>query len=602
MDLNREGELERVTRPVVGMGRCPSTLNPFATASAYARTIIDVVYTPGVRFHPETNEIVAWGFTDWTVHPENAGSSDPTIVATLREDLTWSDTGEPVTAADVKFTIEYVTEHELRGLISELDFRSIGDVRTDGEQTVEFYLDTADCRWPSILGTPILPAHRWSGVSDPESYDPVAEGGPVGSGPFVIGDVQWDDYVLLECRDDEAIPWNDLARLDWLDEDGPFVDELLFVGLEGEGTREEAALAGDIDQTWGPIEVDAARTAEESTRVKLFESDDDGWGHISFNTCRVPLDDVAFRQFSVKLMDHEAVAEDFYDGYAIPGSYVTPVAYEEWRPPEPWEIDEFEGIEVPSLSFPGNGGPFELDEAAIELARTFLRDHPDAVHEYTFEEAVTELGSAPDGKELYVDGVPLPEAHTDGHGANGIGPLRLSMNPPGDDPSPRERAHKTWVQTLRRVGVPVEFSFESWQEQTQRVDIEQDFDMYERGWDRIDPNNDHFTTLFSSENANLSGEPDGQRYLNAMGYTGADDLIERQRQVMDNDRRKPIVKRLLVRIWYDSPTLVQEYIKNLFIVNSEYSGHVSTTGGINNVYTWLNVRKEGDGSTASAGD
>lgn len=598
MCLQREDESERGTiRPVVGMGRCPNTLNPFRTTSAYTRTIVDAVNTPGVRYHPETNEVVPWGFADWTLRPDNVGTAEPTITATLREDLTWSDTGDPVTAADVEFTIEYVTNHELRGLISELDFRSIGDVRTDGEYTVEFYLDAPDCRWPSILGTPILPAHRWSGVSDPESYEPAEDGGPVGSGPFVVADVQWDEYVLLERRDRDSIPWNGLDHLDWLDEEGPFVDELLFVGLEGEGTREEAALSGEIDQTWGPIEVDAAQEAAESDRVALIESDDDGWGHISFNTRRVPLDDVAFRQLLVKLMDHEAVAEEFYDGYATPGSYATPVAYEEWRPPEPWEIDEFEGMAVPSLSFPGDGEPFELDEAAVERAREFLLGHPDAVHDYTFEEAITDLTVAPDGKELYVDGVPLPEAHTDGHGNDGLGPLRLSMNPPGDDPSPRERAHTSWVDALRRVGIPVDFSFESWKEQTRRVDVEQDFDMYERGWDRIGPNNDHFTTLFSSENANLSGEVDGKRYLNAMGYADADDLIERQREVMDNDRRKPIVKRLLVKLWYDSPTLVQEYITNLFIVNPEYTGHVSTTGGINNVYTWLNVRKEAARST-----
>jgi peptide/nickel transport system substrate-binding protein len=588
-------ESKRATEgPVVGMGRCPETLNPLDTTSAYADTILDAVYTQGVRHHPETNEVVPWGFADWALEPDNAGTDEPTITATLRDDLTWSDTGDPVTASDVAFTVEYVTDHELRGLIPALTFQSIEEIRTDGEYTVEYYLDAQDSRWPAILGAPILPEHRWSDVSDPESYDPVGHGGPVGSGPFAVAEVDWDEYVLLERRDDDAIPWNGLEHVDWLDEDGPFVDELLFVGLEGEGAREDAAFAGDIDQTWGPIEVDAAKKAADAEGVKLFEADDDGWGHVSFNTRRVPLDDVAFRQLLVKLMDHEAVANDFYDGYADPGSYVTPVAYEEWRPPEPWEVDEYEGMTVPSLSFPGDAGPFELDEAAIDRAREFLRTHPDAEHEYTFEEAVTDLTDAPDGTELYVDGKPLPEAHTDGRGTAGIGPLQFSMNPPGDDPSPRERAHRTWVETLRRVGVPVEFSFESWREQTQNVDVEQDFDMYERGWDGIDPSNNHFTNLFSGENANLSGEPDGKRYLNAMGYTGADDLIERQRRTMDTEHRKSLVKRLLVTIWYDAPSLVQEYIEALFIVNEEYEGHVSTTGGINNPYTWLNVRKRDD--------
>jgi peptide/nickel transport system substrate-binding protein len=576
---------------IIGMGRCPETLNPFDTTSAYAETILNAIYTRGVRYHPETNDVVPWGFTDWTLAPDNASTDEPTVTATLRDDLIWSD-GEPVTAADVKFTIDFVVDNELRGLISEVDFQRITEVRTDGKYTVELVQETIDSRWPSILGTLILPAHRWSDVSDPETYDPVEHGGPVGSGPFALAEIDWDEYVLLERQDDNAIPWNDLPEVDWLDEDGPFVDELLFVGLEGKGTRETAALNGDIDQTWGPIEVDAAKDVDEDEGVRLIKADDDGWGHISFNTRRVPLDDVAFRQLLVKLMDHEAVADDFYEGYANPGTYATPLAYDEWRPPEPWEIDEFDGIPVPSLTFPGDNGPFELDRSAVKRAREFLLNQEDAPHEYTFEEAVTDLTDAPDGNELYVDGVPLSEAHTDGRREDAIGPLEFSMNPPGDDPSPRERAHKQWVESLRRVGIPVAFTYESWREQTKHVDIEQDFDMYERGWDGISPSNDHFTTLFSSESANLSGEPDGRRYMNAMGYSNADDLIERQRRTMDDDRRKQLVKKLLARIWYDAPTLIQEYINTLFIVNEEYRGHVSTTGGINNLYTWLNVRRD----------
>lgn len=595
-DRGDPGPDRPVAGPVVGMGRCPETLNPFATTSAYAHTVLDAVYTRGVRFHPETNDVVPWGFADWTLHPERVGTGEPSITATLREGLTWSDTGDAVTAADVAFTAEYVMDHEVRGLVSEVWFRSVETVRAADERTVEYVQHEPDGRWPAVLRVPILPAHRWSRVSDPASRDPVAAGGPVGSGPFVVAEVAWDDHVLLERRPREAIPWNDLPYVDWLDGDGPFVDELLFVELEGEGTREEAALAGDIDQTWGPINVAAAERARAADGVRLFESEDDGWGHVSFNTRRVPLDDVAFRQLLVKLMDHEAVAAagEFYDGYAAPGSYATPKAYDAWRPPEPAAIDEYDGVEVPTLPFPGDGGPFELDGAAVERARSFLLDHPDAAHEYAFGEAVTDCTDAPDGKELYVDGRPLPAAHADGRGGDGLGPLQFSMNPPGDDPGPRERAHDRWVGALRRVGVPVEFSHESWEEQTRKVDVEADFDMYERGWDGIDPINDHYTTLFHSENARPPGESDGGRYLNAMGYDGADDLIERQRREMDEDRRRELVRRLLVRIWHDAPTLVQEYIRNLFIVNRAYEGHVSTTGGINNLYTWLNVRETGE--------
>lgn len=587
---------DTAVRPVVGMAGPPRSLNPFEASNAYAATMIEAVYSQGVVTHPSKDEVIPWAFESWDLKPENAGTGDPTIVARLRDDLTWNDGGGAVTAADVAFTINYAKEHETSGFVAASDFASVEEVTVDrpGGQTVNYFLSEPDCAWATkLLGNQIVPKHVWENVSDPAQRTPLSEGGPVGSGPFRVTDHRHATHEEFELtrRDRDAIPWNELEYTDWLREGGPFVDGLVVRIYEQNDAREAALLNGKIDQPFGPIEIDAAERAREEEHLELRTINDDGWGHISFNTRRVPFDDVAFRQFLVKLMDHTAVVEDFYHGIgALKGTYVTPAAYEDWRPPEPTETDEYEGIPVPNLTFPGNSGEFTLDDAHVREAWNFLLNHEEAVHNYSLGSAVTDLTDSPDEQELYVDGEPFVEAHTDNAGSPGQGPVRVSRNPPDDEPTPRVEAVSGWINALARVGVPVESDYQTWAEQSENVYREQTFDAYERGWDGISANNDHLTQLFSSAGARLDDDPGGRRYRNTMGYTGADELITEQQAMMDPQGRKPIVKRVLAQIWHDAPTLVQEYIKNLQPVTTAYTGRVQTVGGVNNKQTWLNVR------------
>ncbi len=578
--------------PVLGMAGKPESLNPLHTSSAYSATIMNAIYTHGTALHPDQDEVVPWGFRDWELYPENAGTSDPTVVVELRDDLTWSD-GRPVTAEDVQFTVEYTKEQQASGILADSDFGSVEDVTVDSDSgtTVSYFFERKDCAWATrTLGAEILPKHKWRNVSDYRSHRPLEYGGPVGSGPFVVEEYG-DDEFLLRRRDEEFIPWNRLDYTEWLDEDGPFIDGLRIRIFETNDEREEALLNGDIDQPFGPIEIDIAANSRDIGHLELMTIDDDGWGHISFNNRRTPLDDCVFRQFLVMLMDHTAIVEDYYQEFgARKGTYVTPAAYEDWRPPEPTEIDEYEGIPIPSLEFPGNRGEFTLDDDHVERAWEFLLDHEDAKHDYSLGEAVTDLTGAPGGKEIYVNGRPLTEAHTDNEGNDGHGPFDMSRNPPDDEPTPRVNAVSGWIDALQRVGIPIEPNYQTWAEQSRQVYITQEFDMYERGWDGITANNDHYTTLFSSAGANFGENEEERRYRNTMGYMGADELIQEQRRMMNPERRKPVVKRVLAQIWYDAPTLVQEYIKNLQPVTTRFTGRVQTVGGVNNKQSWLNMR------------
>ena len=495
--------------PVQGMNGAPDTLNVLATSSVYAFEVLDSVYGYGTTLDPETLELAPWSFRDWDLRPENVGTASPTIVADLRDDLTFND-GTPLTAADVKFTVEYVTEQEPAGSVSASQFAAVEAVEVDrpGGTTVSYYLSERDNAWfTTILGNVILPKHVWSGVADYKQYTPRdSSEGLVGSGPMVLSDFSWGNWFELEMRPADELWQNGAAYATWLDPDGPFLDGRRIEVFGSTTALERALLDGDLDvaYTSDGVSVDAAVRATGTDGLAVVESPDDGWEHFSFNLRRVPLDDPAFRQTLVALLDDDWIVDDLLSGVGgVEGSYVTPVAYSGWRPPEPADTGgSYEGIPTPPLEFPGEPGTFQLGADGIEAARDFLSDHDRAVHDYTWEEASVEGAAAPDGRVLHVDGEPLTAAHTDNGGRPGRGPLEVGINPPQIDLD-KARIAQQWVGAAKRVGIPMETRIQSFNSQFVRVFGREDFDIFGMSWNGITVNNDHYRQLFGSAGADL---------------------------------------------------------------------------------------------------
>lgn len=579
--------------PVLGMDTSPADLNPLERASAYALEIIEQLYAPGVVFHPETFEFKPWLFTDWELNPENVGTGDPTLIGELRDDISFND-GEPVTAEDVQFTVEYAVEQEVTGMVAASQFDALEEITVDSPDgtTVNYFFETEDAAWFSnILGSIILPKHIWEDVDDYSQYLPrQADEGVVGAGPFVLRDFDWENWLELEMRPENEIPWIHDDEIDWIHDDAPFIDGLRIRFYGSQQALEQAVLDGDVTLARGGFDVDRAVEATDSDILEVKESPDDGWRHHSYNVRRTPMDDPAFRQLLVLLNDKQWIVESLHRNIgAVEGSYATLPVYEEWRPPEPAEIEDFEGIEVPDLRFPGDRGTFELGEEGVEQARDFLVDHPRAEYDYSFDESTTDLTDSPDDTELYVDGSPLTEAHTDNDGNPDQGPLDFVYGQPETSPKGVQLAQR-WSDALAVFGLPVEPRVVSFEALTQAALIQEDYDLTAFGWTRTGPNNDHFRQRFGRWGADLESEQD-TIHFNTMGYTGADDLIEEQATMLDPDDRKPVVQQVLARIWADAPSDIAYHSQVLQPTNTEFEGWIETIGGVNNRNSWLNLRQ-----------
>jgi peptide/nickel transport system substrate-binding protein len=151
----------------------PHDWNP-VTDWNYAMGTFGLVYEPLFMFDPLKNEYIPWlaESGEWT------GDTEYTIK--LRDGITWAD-GEPVTANDVKVTLELGRDNALpySGIWDFLDSVEAPDDRT----AVVTFSTPQHQQWGNfIYNRPVLPAHIWADRSAEDLLGPNEN--PVGTGPY----------------------------------------------------------------------------------------------------------------------------------------------------------------------------------------------------------------------------------------------------------------------------------------------------------------------------------------------------------------------------------------------------------------------------------
>ncbi len=156
----------------------PSTWNPFQPGSLANTTgTIGNVYEFLFHFDPLTGEFIPWlaESGEWT--------DATTYDLTLRQGLTWSD-GEPLTAADVKYTFELGNQYS--ALWFAPLWRYLTGVTAVDDYNVQFtFEDPLYQEWANYLySLPIVPEHLWAGRTE-EEITVGANENPVGSGAYL---------------------------------------------------------------------------------------------------------------------------------------------------------------------------------------------------------------------------------------------------------------------------------------------------------------------------------------------------------------------------------------------------------------------------------
>jgi peptide/nickel transport system substrate-binding protein len=176
-----EGSVEPTPGPPPSRGYVEGVLgratnaSPFGARSAADRALVSLLFRGLVRLGPDSTVVgdlaTRWDVTDgggtWTFH--------------LREGLRWHD-GQPLTAADVAFTVSVLGDPDYAGPGAE----SWRDVRATviDSLTVSLHLTTPLGGFLHAATQPIAPVHLLGGIPPAALPDDPFGAQPVGSGPY----------------------------------------------------------------------------------------------------------------------------------------------------------------------------------------------------------------------------------------------------------------------------------------------------------------------------------------------------------------------------------------------------------------------------------
>ena len=225
-----------------------------------------------------------------------------TITFDLRDDVTWHD-GEPFTAEDVKFTVEYYQTHE-HGRWTR-NSQPIESVETDGDYKVIFHMAAGSPGYELQLAeTPIIPQHIWEGVEDPDTHEFEAN---IGTGPYKLTETVLDQFYVMEANE------NYFAGK-------PAVDKLVFVQFADDSGSLAAIRTNAVDM------IVRRASPEQITILGAVEGIDVAQGPefatdmVNYDVERFPFNNKTVRQAMNLAIDRQDLVDTVYLGAASPGS------------------------------------------------------------------------------------------------------------------------------------------------------------------------------------------------------------------------------------------------------------------------------------------
>ena len=141
----------------------------------------------------------------WDLSPDNRS-----VTLVLRKDAVFHD-GRPITAEDVKFSIETIRDnHPFKSMYAPVNAVTLTDTHTAVVRLAEPHPALLLAMSTSL--TPIIPKHIFGDGTDPKVHP--RNGNPVGSGPFKLVEFKPGEHIILERFDRFFL--KDLPRLDRL--------------------------------------------------------------------------------------------------------------------------------------------------------------------------------------------------------------------------------------------------------------------------------------------------------------------------------------------------------------------------------------------------
>ncbi len=240
------------------------------------------------------------------------------LTFTLRPNLRWHD-GEPLTAADVLFTLEALRNIPETSTALLADLRYIATAVAPDERTVIIELRSRYAPILSLLAMPVLPRHLFAerDLSQINFLDQ-----PIGSGPFRLTTHQTGVSLTLE-------------RFDQYHHGAPLLDRVILKVIPEAALSQRALRDGQLqvaELPWGSQD-----TLSDVTTLRSGSIPENGVYFLAFNLRPGrPFADVRLRQALATAIDLPRLVETATKGVGIPvGNGALPGSWADVTPPPP---------------------------------------------------------------------------------------------------------------------------------------------------------------------------------------------------------------------------------------------------------------------------
>ncbi|HEX2883689.1 MAG TPA: ABC transporter substrate-binding protein [Candidatus Limnocylindria bacterium] len=208
----------------VAVGGYPDSLNPGNGVLAESYTMYELVYDTPIAVN-SNGDYVPELATEWSVSDDGL-----TWTLTLVEGATFHD-GEPVTAADVVYSVELYRDTEDFPFLPSYAAPFVEVEATDERTVVLTTEEPINTFEPYLAFLYILPQHVWEAEDDPVAFENAEM---IGSGPFKLVEASQGEFIQLEANTDY---WTTPAN----------VDGVIFQTYSNADARVQALTTGEVD-------------------------------------------------------------------------------------------------------------------------------------------------------------------------------------------------------------------------------------------------------------------------------------------------------------------------------------------------------------------
>lgn len=272
------------------------TLTPYSYQTGYPgyelmTLIYDTLYLNDENYLPQP----------WLAENADISEDGLTYTITLKPDLTWQD-GEPLTAEDVAFSIQYYKDNLLGRFTTSAN--KVASVETSDENTVVLTLGAPDATFmqTALADIPILPQHVWSGVTEPKT---LAE--PMGSGPYMLAEYQPDQFYRLVENPNFWGP-------------EPAFDAVIAPIIKDQTATFQALQTGAIDAAARNVPPELVEQFSNRDDLKIVEGPGFASTLLIMDVTQGPLANPEVRQVMAGLIDYNRLIDTLLLGYGTAGT------------------------------------------------------------------------------------------------------------------------------------------------------------------------------------------------------------------------------------------------------------------------------------------